>query len=85
MLTGGKSRPSSIIQGGFPLFKRNRLLDSALDGVVFVRQYFYIVWVDVVTHCLAMLENGTSITGLVFSDPGRKGPGGLATHYRMIN
>ena len=67
------------------MFKRNRLLDSALDGVVFVRQYFYIVWVDVVTHCLAMQENGRSIIGLVFSDPGRKGPDSLTTHYRMIN
>ena len=52
------------------MFKRNRLLDSALDGVVFVRQYFYIVWVDVVTCGLVMLKDGRNIRGLVFFDPG---------------
>ena len=72
-------------QGGFPLFKSNGLLDSALDGVVFIRKYFHIVWVDVVTRCLPMLENGRSNTGLEFFDPGTKGLGSLATHYKMIN
>ena len=38
------------------------------------------MWLDVVTRCLAILElkNGRGITGLVFFDPGVKGPGGLA-------
>ena len=49
------------------------LPDSALDGVVFIRLYFYIVLVDVVTRGLAVLENGRNITGLVFFDLGTKG------------
>ena len=28
------------------------------------------MWVDVVTRCMAVLENGRSFTGLVFFDPG---------------
>ena len=76
MLVGLVPHPYS---GRVSFVNSNGLLDSALDGVVFVRCYFYIVWLDVVTRCLAMLENGRGITGLVFFYPrANKGPGGPA-------
>ena len=59
------------------MFNSNGLPDSALDGVVYLLfvVYFYIVLVDVVTHGLAVLENGRNITGLVLFDLGTKGSG----------
>ena len=38
--------------------------------LLFFGYYFYIVWVYIVTRCMAVLENGRNFTGLVFFDPG---------------
>ena len=50
--------PSPHSYSGMVSFVSIGLPDSALDGVVFIRLYFYIVLVDVVTRGLAVLENG---------------------------
>ena len=66
--------PNPHSYSGMVSFVSIGLPDSALDGFFFVRYYFYIVLVDVVTHGLAVLENGRNITGLVFFDPGSQIP-----------
>ena len=44
------------------------LLDVVLDGVIFVSKNFSIVWIDVMTPCLAVLEIIRSFRGSEFFD-----------------
>ena len=55
IVNGWEFQSLIIIQRGFSLFDGDGLLDAALDGVILVRQNFNTVWVDVMTHCPAVL------------------------------